>query len=56
MQKTADKAGLVIPVKITVYDDRSYSFVLKSPPASVLLAKFANIKKGASEPNRQTSR
>tara|TARA_B100000674_G_C37484203_1_gene752868 strand:+ start:151 stop:576 length:426 start_codon:yes stop_codon:yes gene_type:complete len=51
--KTADKAGLVIPVKITVYDDRSYSFVLKSPPASVLLAKFANIKKGASEPNRQ---
>ena len=51
--KTADKAGLVIPVKITVYDDRSYSFVLKSPPASVLLAKFANVKKGASEPNRQ---
>ena len=51
--KTADKTGLVIPVKITVYDDRSYSFVLKSPPASVLLAKFANIKKGASEPNRQ---
>jgi large subunit ribosomal protein L11 len=51
--KTADKAGLVIPVKITVYDDRSYSFILKSPPASVLLAKFANVKKGASEPNRQ---
>ena len=49
-----DKAGLIIPVKITVYDDRSYSFVLKSPPASVLLAKYANIKKGASEPNRQT--
>ena len=51
--KTADKAGLVIPVKITVYDDRSYSFILKSPPASVLLTKFANVKKGASEPNRQ---
>ena len=51
--KTADKAGLIIPVKITIYDDRSYSFILKSPPASVLLAKFANIKKGASEPNRQ---
>ena len=49
----AYKTGLVIPVKITVYDDRSYSFVLKSPPASVLLAKFANVKKGASEPNRQ---
>ena len=49
-----DKAGLIIPVKITVYEDRSYSFILKSPPASVLLAKYANIKKGASEPNRQT--
>lgn len=52
--RTADKAGLIIPVKITIYDDRSYSFILKSPPASVLLAKYANIKKGASEPNRQT--
>jgi large subunit ribosomal protein L11 len=37
-----------------VYEDRSYSFILKSPPASVLLAKFANIKKGAAEPNRTT--
>jgi large subunit ribosomal protein L11 len=52
--RTTDKAGLIIPVKITIYDDRSYSFILKSPPASVLLAKYANIKKGASEPNRQT--
>jgi large subunit ribosomal protein L11 len=52
--KTADQAGLIIPVKITVYEDRSYSFILKSPPASVLLAKFANVKKGASEPNKQT--
>jgi large subunit ribosomal protein L11 len=52
--RTADKAGLIIPVKITIFDDRSYSFILKSPPASVLLAKYANIKKGASEPNRQT--
>ena len=51
--RTADKAGLIIPVKITVYDDRSYSFILKSPPASVLLAKYANVKKGASEPNKQ---
>ena len=40
-------------LNIAVYDDRSYSFILKSPPASVLLAKFANIKKGASEPNKQ---
>ena len=51
--KTADKAGLIIPVKMTVYEDRSYSFILKSPPASVLLAKFANVQKGASEPNKQ---
>jgi large subunit ribosomal protein L11 len=51
--KTSDKTGLIIPVKITIYDDRSYSFILKSPPASVLLAKFANIKKGAGEPNRE---
>lgn len=52
--KTIDKAGLVIPVKITIYDDRSYSFILKSPPASVLLAKFANTPKGAAQPNRET--
>jgi large subunit ribosomal protein L11 len=51
--KTSEKAGLIIPVKITVYDDRSYSFILKSPPASVLLAKFANIKKGSSQPNKE---
>jgi large subunit ribosomal protein L11 len=52
--KTTDKMGLIIPVKITIYEDRSYSFILKSPPASVLLAKFANVKKGASQPNRET--
>lgn len=52
--KTADKVGLVIPVKITIFEDRSYSFILKSPPASVLLAKLANVKKGASNPNRET--
>lgn len=51
--RTADKVGLIIPVKLTVYDDRSYSFVLKSPPASVLLAKYANTKKGAAQPNRE---
>nr|AYO28675.1 ribosomal protein L11 [Neotessella volvocina] len=50
--KTADKIGLIIPVKITIYEDKSYSFILKSPPASVLLAKFANIKKGSSQPNK----
>lgn len=51
--KTNDKIGLIIPVKISVYEDRSYSFILKSPPASVLLAKYANIKKGAAEPNKE---
>lgn len=50
--RTTDKVGLIIPVKITIFEDRSYSFILKSPPASVLLAKFANIKKGASQPNK----
>ena len=50
--KTADKAGLVIPVVITVYADRSFTFILKSPPASVLLKKFANIAKGSGVPNR----
>ena len=52
--RTSEKIGLIIPVKITIYDDRSYSFILKSPPASVLLAKFANIKKGSSKPNLQS--
>lgn len=51
--KTQDKIGLIIPVKITIYDDRSYSFILKSPPASALLAKYANITKGAAQPNRE---
>jgi large subunit ribosomal protein L11 len=51
--KTADKIGLIIPVKITIFEDKSFSFILKSPPASVLLAKYANIKKGAAIPNRE---
>jgi len=51
--KTAEKIGLIIPVKITIYEDRSYSFVLKSPPASVLLAKYAAIKKGSAQPNKE---
>ena len=52
--KTAEKMGLIIPVKITIYEDRSYSFILKSPPASILLAKYANVKKGAAQPNKET--
>ena len=50
--KTNDKTGLIIPVEILVYDDRSYTFILKTPPASVLLANAAQIKKGSSIPNR----
>jgi large subunit ribosomal protein L11 len=52
--KTADKTGTVIPVEISVYEDRSFTFVLKTPPASVLICKAAGIEKGASEPNKQT--
>lgn len=50
--RTQDKDGLVIPVVITVYQDRSFSFVLKSPPAAVLLKKYANLAKGSGTPNR----
>lgn len=50
--KTQDKAGLVIPVIITVYADRSFSLVFKSPPASVLLKKEAGLAKGSSTPNK----
>jgi large subunit ribosomal protein L11 len=52
--RTSDKAGLIIPVEISVYEDRSYTFVLKTPPASVLLAKAAKTKdgKGSATPNR----
>lgn len=50
--KTADKVGLVVPVEISVYEDRSFTFVLKTPPASVLIKKAAGIEKGSGEPNR----
>ena len=50
--RTADKAGLTIPVVITVYADRSFTFILKSPPAAALLKKYANIAKGSGVPNR----
>jgi len=49
--RTADKIGLVIPVEISIYEDRSFSFILKTPPASVLLAKAAGINKGSGQPN-----
>ncbi len=50
--RTADQAGLVIPVEISVYEDRSFTFVLKTPPAAVLIMKAAGIQKGSGEPNR----
>jgi len=50
--RTNEKSGLIIPVEISVYQDRSYTFLLKTPPASVLLANAAKIKKGSSTPNR----
>lgn len=50
--KTASQQGLIIPVVITVYSDKSFTFVTKTPPASVLLLKEAKIEKGSAEPNR----
>lgn len=50
--RTSDKIGLVVPVEITVYEDKSYTFVLKTPPASVLLAKAAGIPKGSGNPKK----
>ncbi|KAF5956938.1 hypothetical protein HYC85_004163 [Camellia sinensis] len=51
--RTADKAGYVIPVEITVFDDRSFTFILKTPPASVLLLKAAGVEKGSKDPQLQ---
>ena len=50
--KTASQDGLIIPAIVTVYQDRSYSFITKTPPAAVLLKRAANIAKGSGEPNR----
>ncbi len=50
--KTSDKAGLIVPVEISVFEDRSFTFVLKTPPASVLIKKAAKIEKGSGEPNK----
>ena len=50
--KTAKDEGLIIPVVVTIYADRSYTFITKTPPASVLLKKIANLAKGSAEPNR----
>jgi large subunit ribosomal protein L11 len=50
--KTQDKDGLIIPVVITVYKDKSFTFITKTPPASVLLKKAAELEKGSAESNR----
>ncbi len=50
--RTADQKGMIIPVVITVYHDRSFSFITKTPPAAVLLMKTAKLEKGSGEPNR----
>jgi large subunit ribosomal protein L11 len=51
--KTQDQPGMVIPVEISVYEDRSFTFILKTPPASVLLKKAAGIETGSNEPNKK---
>lgn len=51
-ERTAKQAGLIIPVVITVYEDRSFDFITKTPPAAVLLKKAAGIQKGSGVPNR----
>lgn len=50
--RTMEQAGLVIPVEISVFEDRSFTFILKTPPASVLICKAAGIERGSGEPNK----
>jgi len=50
--KTAKQEGMIIPVIVTIYQDRSFSFILKTPPASILLKKAAGIEKGSGTPNK----
>ncbi|MCR2045629.1 50S ribosomal protein L11 [Anaerosalibacter massiliensis] len=50
--KTADQAGMIIPVVLTVYQDRSFTFITKTPPASVLLKKAVGVELGSGEPNK----
>ncbi|MFC4651835.1 50S ribosomal protein L11 [Lactococcus nasutitermitis] len=50
--RTADQAGMIIPVVISVYEDKSFTFITKTPPAAVLLKKAANVQKGSGEPNK----
>jgi large subunit ribosomal protein L11 len=50
--RTASQKGMIIPVVITVFSDRSFTFITKTPPASILLAKAAGVEKGSGEPNK----
>jgi len=50
--ETADRPGMILPVEITVYEDRSYTFIIKTPPAAVLLRLAAGVEKGSGEPNK----
>ncbi len=52
--ETGDKQGLVLPVEITVYQDRSFDFIIKSPPAAILIKKAAGLEKAANEPGHET--
>ena len=52
-EKTKDLQGMLTPVEITVFKDKSFTFIIKSPPASVLLKQLAGVAKGSSEPNKQ---
>ncbi len=54
-EKTADKAGQVIPAQITIFEDRSFTFILKTPPAADLLRKAAGIEKGSATSGRETA-
>ncbi len=51
-ERTAGQAGMIIPVEITIYEDRSFSFITKTPPAAVLLKKAAGLEKASGEPNK----
>jgi len=52
-ERTANQGDVLIPVEITVYEDRSFSFITKTPPAAILLKKAAGVDKGSGEPNRE---
>ncbi|MGH7714122.1 MAG: 50S ribosomal protein L11, partial [Gemmatimonadaceae bacterium] len=50
--RTQSQAGMILPVEVTIYSDKSFTFILKTPPAAILLKKEAGIEKGSGQPNR----